>query len=80
MIVQGNRPEGVQSPMKAKACGTASMEMNRIALKSRYWAAFIQREVASVIKHDSSLSGTMLALLHTIEIERHTGTTVFCTH
>ena len=78
-MVQGNRPEGVQSPMKAKACATASMEMNKIALKSRYWAVFIRREVASVIKHDSSLSGTMLVLLHTTELERHTGTTAFCT-
>ena len=78
-MVQEDRPEGVQSPMKAKACATALMETNRIALKSHYWAAFIRSEVASVIKHDSSLSGTMLAHLHTTELERHTGTTVFCT-
>jgi len=40
-MVKEDRPEGVQSPMKAKACATTSMEMNRIALKSRYWEAFI---------------------------------------
>ena len=78
-MVQEDRPEGVQSPMKAKAFATASMETNRIALKSHYWAAFIRSEVASVIKHDSSFSGTMLAHLHTTELERHTGTTVFYT-
>ena len=49
VMVQGNRPEGVQSPMNAKACASASIGMNRMALGSRYWAAFIRSKVASMI-------------------------------
>ena len=55
-----DRPEGVQSPMKAIACATAPMEASRIALNSCYWAASIRSEVASAISHDSSPSGAII--------------------